>query len=372
MDLTFGARLRSQREEQHVELAAIAEDTKINIALLEGLERDDLSRWPGGLFRRAYVRTYAQKIGLDPEQVLRDFLAAHPDPVQETCPVEAIAQNAQARRPRTRIGLMIASLAARKSTQKNGTRRLATPSVAEPVVSAPFTPVLEGPVPSAAPPEPEPPAPLLNIEETALPLEFEADGQRIGPRLVMVPTPDSADMRRESRLERYVGMVARLCSRIACARDDHDVSVALDETVRTLEAQGAILWVWDAERDVLYPALAQGYSDELLMKLPEVDRRDDNAIAAAFRCGQRQVVRGTDGTTGAFVAPMMTPDGCAGVLALEFANCGEQHELCQALATMITAQLSTLFAVLPQTSPHATPHALEEDWEQPGRSLVAS
>ena len=74
MDLTFGARLRSQREQQHVALATIAEETKINVALLEGLERDDVSRWPGGLFRRAYVRTYAQKIGLDPEQVVREFI----------------------------------------------------------------------------------------------------------------------------------------------------------------------------------------------------------------------------------------------------------------------------------------------------------
>jgi hypothetical protein len=32
MNLTFGARLRSQREQQHVELAAIAEETKINVA----------------------------------------------------------------------------------------------------------------------------------------------------------------------------------------------------------------------------------------------------------------------------------------------------------------------------------------------------
>ena len=51
MDLTFGARLRSQRESQQLALATIAEETKINLALLEGLERDDLSRWPGGLFR---------------------------------------------------------------------------------------------------------------------------------------------------------------------------------------------------------------------------------------------------------------------------------------------------------------------------------
>ena len=370
MDLTFGARLRSQREQQHVELAAIAEDTKINVALLEGLERDDLSRWPGGLFRRAYVRTYAQRIGLDPEKVLREFLAQYPDPIDETSPVEAIAQNSRDRRPRTRIGLMIASLASRKSQPKDAARRLVTPSVPRPAVSAaPSDPALAEAVSAATPPRPEPAQPP-EIERTALPLEFEQNAPRTAPRLVMVPSQDSAvDLRRDSRVERHVvGSVARLCSRIACARDDHDVSVALEQTVQTLDAQGAILWVWDTDREALSPALAQGYPDGLLAKLPDVYRDDDNAIATAFTCGAQQVVRGTNGTTGAFVVPLMTPDGCAGVLALEFDNGGEQHELCQALATIITAQLSTLFGVSSQ-EPHA---ALDDDWEQPNRSLVAS
>ena len=366
MDLTFGARLRSQRERQHVELAAIAEETKINVALLEGLERDDLSRWPGGLFRRAYVRTYAQKIGLDPEKVVREFLAIYPEPVEESSPVEAIAQNSQGRRPRTRIGLMLSSLASRKPQHKDATRRLVTPTVPEPAVAAVAAqPVSEEAVLPVSSPEAVA-VPQLDIEAAALPLDFDVNGTR--PRLVMVPAPDpTVEARRESRLERYVGTVARLCSRIACARDDHDVSEALEDTVSTLEARGAILWAWDIDRDVLYPALAHGYPDDLLAKLPDVERDDDNAISAAFSCGQKQVVRGADGTTGALVLPLMNPDGCAGALALEFDNGGEQHELCQALAAIITAQLSTLVAVSARTTPHGL-----EDWEQQDRSLVAS
>ena len=358
MDLTFGARLRSQRERQHVELAAIAEETKINAALLEGLERDDLSRWPGGLFRRAYVRTYAQKIGLDPEQVVREFLALYPDPVEDASPVEAIAQSSSARRPRTRLGFLIAGLAGRKSNRTDATGRLVTPGVPEPARSA-------VPVEPPAIEEPALAAPL-DLEALSLSSETEESVPRPPARLVMVPPTDSdADTWRDGRLERHVGSLARLCTRIACARDDQDVSAALEETVRILEAQGAILWVLDGDRDALYPALAHGYPDELLAKLPDVDRLDDNAIAAAFCCGQKQVVRGAGSTTGALVTPLMTPDGCAGALALEFTDAGEQQELNQSLATIITAQLSTLFAV----TPHA---ALQQDWEQQDRSLVAS
>ena len=113
------------------------------------------------------------------------------------------------------------------------------------------------------------------------------------------------------------------------------------------------------------PELLSLDPDELLSKLPEVGRRDGNAIADAFSCGQKQVVRSEGDATGAFVAPLLNPDGCVGVLALEFSNGAEQHELVQALATLVTAQFSTLFAATPQAS-------IEEEWVRPDRTLVAS
>jgi hypothetical protein len=47
---------------------------------LEGLERDDLSRWPAGIFRRSFLRVYANALGLDPAPLLREFLLRFPDP----------------------------------------------------------------------------------------------------------------------------------------------------------------------------------------------------------------------------------------------------------------------------------------------------
>jgi len=83
MNESFGARLRAQRERQRIGLAAIAHSTKINVALFEALERDDVSRWPAGIFRRAFIRAYADAIGLDPVPVLREFLEHFPDPADE-------------------------------------------------------------------------------------------------------------------------------------------------------------------------------------------------------------------------------------------------------------------------------------------------
>jgi len=81
MSKSLGDRLRAQRERQHVTLSTIAAQTKIQIALLEGLERDDVSHWPGGIFRRAFVRAYARAIDLEPDVVVREFLERYPDPI---------------------------------------------------------------------------------------------------------------------------------------------------------------------------------------------------------------------------------------------------------------------------------------------------
>ena len=67
-------RLRRQRERQQVSLSTIAERTKIHQPLLEDLERDEASRWPSGIFRRAFIRSYAGAIGLKPDDVVREFL----------------------------------------------------------------------------------------------------------------------------------------------------------------------------------------------------------------------------------------------------------------------------------------------------------
>lgn len=75
----FGATLRRERERHGITLDGIAEQTKVAASLLAGLERGDLSRWPAGIFRRAFVRSYAAAVGLDVEETLVEFLRIFPD-----------------------------------------------------------------------------------------------------------------------------------------------------------------------------------------------------------------------------------------------------------------------------------------------------
>jgi len=69
----FGPRLRRERERRGISLDALAEATKVSTDLWEGLERNDVSRWPAGIFARAFVRDYAITVGLDADAVVDEF-----------------------------------------------------------------------------------------------------------------------------------------------------------------------------------------------------------------------------------------------------------------------------------------------------------
>jgi transcriptional regulator with XRE-family HTH domain len=91
MSQSFGARLRYERERRQIALKSIAESTKIGLSLLEGLERDDVARWPSGIFRKSFIRSYAEAIGLEPDTIVREFIERYPDPLEvHTAPQEVI------------------------------------------------------------------------------------------------------------------------------------------------------------------------------------------------------------------------------------------------------------------------------------------
>jgi len=69
----FGPSLRRIRMQRGISLNHIADVTKVGIDLWMGLERNDLSQWPNGIYARAYIREYAQQIGIDPDATVDDF-----------------------------------------------------------------------------------------------------------------------------------------------------------------------------------------------------------------------------------------------------------------------------------------------------------
>jgi transcriptional regulator with XRE-family HTH domain len=86
MSDSLGVRLRGARERRGLTVAEIATLTKISASLFYGLERDDVSRWPVGIYRRAFVRAYAAAVGLDPDEVVREFTERFPEPGDRRVP----------------------------------------------------------------------------------------------------------------------------------------------------------------------------------------------------------------------------------------------------------------------------------------------
>ena len=74
----FVTRLRRYRERNQISLDEISQATRIKRDLLEAFEQNDLSRWPRGLYARAWVRAYARAIGADPSSTVNEFCRLFP------------------------------------------------------------------------------------------------------------------------------------------------------------------------------------------------------------------------------------------------------------------------------------------------------
>jgi hypothetical protein len=308
--------LRQRREEQHIALSTIAAQTKIKVTLLEALERDDVSQWPSGLYRRAFIRAYALAVGLDPDLIARELSEAHPEPDQVAAAAAALAA-ADAGTANGGAQSRLRSLVGTAFSRLRRSHDVEHPSAIE---AAPAKSADEGDFdfPDLAQALSEPiPAPAGEVV-------FEAAAG--APPASEPPPPFEPDL----------PAVARLCTQFCRVQNPDDVAPLLQEAARILDATGLIVWVWDDAVDGLRAALSHGYSDRILTQLPAVRRDADNATAAAFRTAH---VRGIPG---ALVLPLIVPGGCAGVLAIELRDGREQAKPVRAIATIFAALLAQL------------------------------
>jgi hypothetical protein len=285
MPESFGARMRRQRERQQVALATIADQTKIKLSLLDAMERDDVSRWPTGIFRRAFIRAYAHAIGLEPDVVVREFLELYPDPAEVAWTESVIAPTGEGEsarmRPPTRFRFLV------RSARGSLSHFLRRSSGNEGTPAAAYTPP-------------------------------------------MAPVPSEPDLSAAAEVCAGLGRIDALCA----------AAPLLERAAGLLDAVGAIVWVWDPQGAELRPALAYGYSDKVLTQLPKVTRLTDNATAAAFRSEQTCIVNGNALSSGALAVPLMTPTACAGVLSIELPHTSAQKESVRALATIFSTQFA--------------------------------
>ena len=83
----FGANLRRARVQAGVSLKTIVDATNVSQALWDGLESNDLSKWPNGVFARAFVKEYAKLVGLDADATVDEFCRCFPQGDRRAEPV---------------------------------------------------------------------------------------------------------------------------------------------------------------------------------------------------------------------------------------------------------------------------------------------
>ena len=354
---SFGTRLRQQREQRQISLTTIAEQTKIKMSLLEGLERDDISQWPIGIFRRAFVRSYANAVGLDGNAVVQEFLSINPDvDVLPPESLELLANNGGPRgKPPTRFQFLVSSAMARsfsmgreavaeKRVDTATAARAAAPAAAGVVPFQPAPSPVDNSVAATGPIVPEtvtaaePETPSTPTRGDTAPAEPTA--ARAAPLEPETAPVASSSVAAPEWFEPDLAATARLCTALGRAVIDSEIAPLLPEAARLLDATGLIVWASDPQSTELRPVLAHGYPARLVAQLPAVRRDADNATGAAFRSGEICVVSAGGSGRGAIVVPLMTTEGCAGVLAAEVQNGSEQSAALHAVATIIGAQLA--------------------------------
>lgn len=299
MHESFGARMRHHREQKGVSLQTIAQQTKIQKSLLEALEKDDVTHWPAGIFRRAYVRDYAHAIGLDPDVVVREFVERFPAPIEIPEPPPL---------PPNRLWSLV-------DTALGSLR----PRPRDLEASNPEPRTLNPAPANAEPPNPQPSNPRT-------PSRRSSDHGVRAPDLLAA---------------------ARICTELGRVEHSRQVPPLLREAAGVLGAKGLIVWVWDALSEELRPAMALGYPARVLAQMGALRRDADNATAAAFRSAEACAI------AGAVVVPLLTPAACAGVLAIELSSGARPAPPIMAIATILAAMLAQLIGT---TDPDRRPN----------------
>ncbi|TVX93921.1 helix-turn-helix domain-containing protein [Paenibacillus agilis] len=88
----LGQMLKKARLEKGLSLDDVQEATKIRRRYLEAIEEGDYNVLPGSFYVRAFVKTYAETVGLNPDEILQYYRNTMPVEEQEQ-PVEPMIRN---------------------------------------------------------------------------------------------------------------------------------------------------------------------------------------------------------------------------------------------------------------------------------------
>jgi hypothetical protein len=156
-------------------------------------------------------------------------------------------------------------------------------------------------------------------------------------------------------------VASEICTDLARVNDSADLEQLLGRAAELMDASGLVVWMGNAVGGELRPVAAHGYSAQTIAKMPAVPKNANNAAAAAYRTGALQIVLARPGSSsGALVAPLLTPDGCIGALSAEIKGRGETSDSTQALSVLFAAQLASVLGPMPAVEVPAVESPVEK------------
>ena len=216
----FGGKLRQARERRGISLRQIAASTKISAAALEALERNDISKLPGGIFSRAFVRSYAVEVGLDPDDTVREFLDRFN---QETAPAAAVSttevpeHEREFEEQRRKAGMILTGVVISIPVialvlyfaLRGRAASHAQPAASESAAPAPTAPSASTTAQAAAPPSdvalpPQPPSGQMKLELHPVKtcwVSLTVDGKKVFSRIMQPGERESRDVAGEAVIE---------------------------------------------------------------------------------------------------------------------------------------------------------------------------
>lgn len=268
--IDFGTYLRQAREKRGISLQQVSATTKISVRVLDALERNDPRKLPGGIFSRAFVRSYAREVGLDPEAVVTQFVAAFPNESgTEDLPVQTTSEDAQAFESHRRAATTLLQLVGICLVivvivmfYVNLRPRSASPAPAAAEPAAVKPPAAPTSVPDAPPPS------------AVTPAADPATSQAAPPAPAPVPPASEAPL--------VVGIAARASCWLSVTVDGTQVLARIVEPGETLEYKarasvtlsagnaGGLVWTLNGK-----PAKPLGNSGQVVSATITVDRLKD-------------------------------------------------------------------------------------------------
>ncbi|WP_414457986.1 helix-turn-helix domain-containing protein [Evansella clarkii] len=108
----LGMRLKAAREEKGYSLEELQTITKIQKRYLTAIEEGDFSRLPGDFYARAFVKRYADAVGIDPEKLFEEHSGELPQPKREPAelPPRATRSKPKIMKKKTKFAALVPTL----------------------------------------------------------------------------------------------------------------------------------------------------------------------------------------------------------------------------------------------------------------------